>query len=440
MATENTSLDDRIRQISAFREAIYQEGLTRYRDAQFELVDAILCNQRPGSFAELTLTPTRRRGWGSAYAALENGRQEEERVRRLFCKHMPPQDVQVLALDTTVWPHPGARTLSELAYEYRTTKTKRGFMFVKGHRYSLLDWVPERGRSWALPIDSRRLAPNRSTIWVAIEQVKDLCRRRAAQAQVQGHLAVVADTRYGTHHFLGPLQDEPCAVVVRLRKDRVLYGPAPPYGGRGRPRKHGHRFVFKDPESWPSPDAETKFDDERWGQVHLRAWNNVHAREDNTANFNILLAEVHLERQRRPQPLWLAFQGAEGFTIQEVWQWFDHRWAIEPSIRFRKQRLHWTLPAWQRTDRCDRWTLLTEMAYWQLFLARQAIVDQPLPWQQPQAGLTPGRVLQSFALLFGQIETPARSVKQRGKSSGWQKGRRRRPPPRFSVMRRSRRA
>jgi hypothetical protein len=429
---------DPIVRLKTFRQRLYEEGFGFYRDAQFELADTLLCNLRVQSFAELTQAPVHRRGWGSAYAAVEQGRQQGRRARRLFAQLLPKEGVLVLALDTTIWPHPGARTLSELAHEYQTNKSKRGHLFVRAHRYSLLDWIPERGQSWALPLDSRRLAPTEATVKLAVEQVQDACRRWAGQ--VGSRLAIVADTRYGTHRFLGPLLGEPCAVVARLRRDRVLYGRPPPYAGRGRPRKHGQRLAFKELESWPAPDNEMRFDDERWGQVHLRAWVKVHAREDCHAEFNLLLAEVHLERQRRPQPLWLAYQGADGYSIADVWRWFDHRWAIEPSFRFRKQRLHWTLPAWQQTERCDRWTLLVDMAYWQLFLARAVVQDKPLPWQKPQQALTPGRVLQSFPILFGRIGTPTRPVKPRGMPPGWQVGRPRRAPPRHPLVKRCRKS
>jgi hypothetical protein len=46
---------------------------------------------------------------------------------------------------------------------------------------------------------------------------------------------IVADGKYGTHHFLHPLRDVGCGILVRLRRDRVLYRAPAPYTGRGRP-------------------------------------------------------------------------------------------------------------------------------------------------------------------------------------------------------------
>jgi len=281
-------------------------------------------------------------------------------------------------------------------------------------------------------VASARLVPVDTAVEIGVQQVKTVCGEQDSNAL----LAVVGDGKYGNHRFFGPLRDEECAVVARLRRDRVLYGPPPPYGGRGRPRKHGRRFAFKEPETWPEPDIEMHFSDERWGQVRLRAWEHLHAKQDAETVFTVLRAEVHRQRDRLPDPIWLGFIGAAGFTIQDVWLWFDHRWSIEPSIRFRKSRLYWTLPAFQASERCDRWTLLTELAYWQLFLARDLVQDQPLPWQKAQTKLTPGRVLQSMGPLFAQLPSPTCPVKQRGKSPGWPKGRKRSPPPRFKAVKR----
>jgi hypothetical protein len=68
---ETTSPQEHINQIKGFRQAIYDQGLTRQRDAQFELIDALLQNPKIKSFPELTLSPVFRRRWSSAYKAIE---------------------------------------------------------------------------------------------------------------------------------------------------------------------------------------------------------------------------------------------------------------------------------------------------------------------------------------------------------------------------------
>src|SRR5947199_389167 len=202
-----------------------------------------------------------------------------------------------------------------------------------------------------------------------------------AQVPAASQTVIAADGSYGNHRFLGPLKGQPCCVVARLRRDRVLYRAAPPYGGRGRPAKHGKRFAFKDPTTWGEPDETTEGEDTRWGRVRLRRWNGLHAREDAATAFDVVQIESHRERERPPAPLWVACLGGRAATVTQIWHWYDHRWSIEPAIEFRKQRLHWTRPRLRDPERCDRWPTLVTLAHWALYLARDLVADRPLPWQ-----------------------------------------------------------
>ncbi|MDF5715845.1 MAG: hypothetical protein PUP93_18665 [Rhizonema sp. NSF051] len=59
---------------------------------------------------------------------------------------------------------------------------------------------------------------------------------------------------------------------------------------------------------------------------------------------------------------------------------------------------------------------------WELWLARDIVADNPLPWQKSIDKLTPGRVAQSLGGVFAVIGTPASLPKPRGKSPGWKPG------------------
>ena len=76
---------------------------------------------------------------------------------------------------------------------------------------------------------------------------------------------------------------------------------------------------------------------------------------------------------------------------------------------------------------------------WQLWLAREIIEDNPLPWQKPQSTekLTPGRVAQSLPGVLAIIGTPAKPPKPRGKSPGWEQGRKRPQKPRYPVVKKT---
>jgi hypothetical protein len=183
-------------------------------------------------------------------------------------------------------------------------------------------------------------------------------------------------------------------------------------------------------------------EDERWGKTRLRRWDNKHARQDASTPFCVILVETHLERERPSNPFWLGYQSPphqvpNDQKIDELWRWYAWRWPVEPSIRFRKQYLHWTLPRFRRPEFCDRWTMLVSIAQWQLFLARDVVKDRPLPWQPTQEQLTPERTLQSLGATFREISTPAAPPQPRGKSPGWPKGRPRARPKRYPVVRKT---
>ncbi len=410
-----------------FRQAVYDRVLTRYKDAQFELVDALLLSAPIHSFPELSCSPAFRRQWHSVYTAVEDGRQDREWLEDYLVQLLPTEDWLVFPLDTTAWPHAAARTMPDRQYVHSGSDTGLGSPVVVGHPYSVLAWAPERNSSWAPPLSVHRVPSEKTDVEVGVEQVKQLCHARQAEMLQFFHL-IVADGKYGNHSFLGPLQEEPCGVLVRMRCDRVVYKSPGEYSGHGRPPVHGARFAFKEPETWGEPQERVEVEDEKWGKVRLRRWDGLHARQDAKTVFSVLLVETHLERESPPRPLWLAYlppshQQPKEQPVVRLWHSYEYRWPVEPGTRFRKQSLAWILPRFQDADACDRWTLLVTLAQWQLFLARDLIVDQPLPWQRTQEKPTPERVLQGLGGLFSQIPTPARAPKTRGKSPGWPKGR-----------------
>jgi hypothetical protein len=74
---------------------------------------------------------------------------------------------------------------------------------------------------------------------------------------------------------------------------------------------------------------------------------------------------------------------------------------------------------------------------WQLWLAREIVKDNPLPWQKSQTELTPGRVAQGFPALLVAIGTPASDPKLRGKSPGWRKNQPRPKRTRYPIVKKT---
>ena len=78
-------------QLGQFRSELHA-CFPRRADALFELGDALLCAPAITSVARLSLEPSHRRGWGSAYDALANGRINVDWLRDLLVRVLPPAD------------------------------------------------------------------------------------------------------------------------------------------------------------------------------------------------------------------------------------------------------------------------------------------------------------------------------------------------------------
>lgn len=409
----------------AFRQAIYRHGYQRQKDGQFELTDALLTLGSQPSPAYLSQAPCFRRTWSSVYTAIEDGEQATEWLQGYLLEQVEESEsgVQYFALDTSSWVRKQAVTLPERQYVHQATNAVKGGEVSVGYAYSFLNWVSVPHSSWALPVHTRRVKITETCISAALEQVRWLSQQRQSCAGID---IVTADGTYGTSHFLGPLRGQGrVGIVTRLAKHRVLYRCPPPRcpGQRGRHRRHGAAFAFKKPETWLEADEQVRFDDPIWGTVELRRWNCLHDLHDWQTHFDVMYACVHVERASPPEPIWLAWLPPQSLPPQTnarfVWNAFQQRWPIEPHFRFRKQHLMWTRPRWLCPAACDRWTRLVDLAFWQLYLARDIVADQPLPWQPHQSLLTPLRVLQAFPRYFSACGTPAQPPQTRGYSSGW---------------------
>ncbi len=93
-----------------------------------------------------------------------------------------------------------------------------------------------------------------------------------------------------------------------------------------------------------------------------------------------------------------------------------------------------TLPHLLTPQQSLRWSDLMPLLSWQLWLARQLVIDHPLPWQKPQTNLTFGRFTQGFTSLLVRIDSPAFHPKSLGKFLGWNSGRKLSPFPRFPIV------
>jgi hypothetical protein len=357
----------------------------------------------------------------------------------LYVQQLPPGDVLLLAGDHTAWPRVAAPTLRDRKIVHAPTKMAGNRPITIGHDFSTLSWVPELAGSWAPPLLFERIRSAETPQQKGASQL----RRISEAVQALGvRLVSLWDSEYGCAPFVKATHDIPADKLFRLRPNRCLWGPPPPYRGRGRPAVHGPAFKLREPLTWGQPASKLELLDPQLGRVQVLVWRLLHFRQAAAQP----LVVVRIERldaahtPRDPGVLWLGWHGAEPPPLAIWWDWYLRRFAVDHWHRFAKQDLHWTLPHLATPEQAERWSDLLPLLTWQLWLARTLVNDVRLPWQKPQVAehRTPGRVRQGMAGLLAVIGTPAPWPKPRGKAPGWPTGRLRKRRERYAVVKKAR--
>lgn len=403
--------------LEEFRQAAYTH-LGKAHDATFELTDAILLTRNVYSLADLSLSPVFRRKWPSIYEAIQDTKPEREKLMELYIKQIPTDKRVLLAGDHTAWSRPDAVTLKERTIEHSTTEIAGNKPITIGQGYSTIAWIPEDSGSWALPLRHEWITSRSSPIDKAVEQLKKVCESMSVRP------ISLWDSEYGCAPFVLKTASIKADILVRLRSNLCVWGAPPPYSGKGRPRKHGAQFKLNEPSTWGEVASVLEVNDSKLGRVKISVWENLHFRKATTRPMTLLRVErLDLDGNLRVlRPLWLAWFGEQMPPLDEVWRLYLRRFTIDHWYRFLKQRLHWTVPKFSTPEQCEHWSDLMPFMTWELWLARDIVADNPLPWQKSSDKLTPGRVAQSLGGVFAVIGTPASLPKPRGKSPGWKPG------------------
>src|SRR5262249_57329335 len=134
--------------------------------------------------------------------------------------------------------------------------------------------------SWTLPLDAVRLGPADDATAVTAAQVRGIITRLITAGRWtpgDPDIIVILDAGYDLTRLAWLLADLPADVTGRLRSDRVMYFPAPPFPARpastgGRRPRHGHKLAFGEPGAWPEPAVTTVTGTSRHGTATAIAW------------------------------------------------------------------------------------------------------------------------------------------------------------------------
>jgi hypothetical protein len=437
ISVHDTSAVAALGDLSRFRHAFYQ-CLTARADALFELTDGALCADGPvTSLVELSLATEHRRGHGTLYDGLNQGRIDIDRFRNVVARQSIPRGEAsriMLAIDVSHWLRPDANTSPERLFCHTYARGRGQAQMIPGWPYSFVAALEPGRTSWTAMLDVTRVRPTDDHTDLAATQLRTVIEALITAGhwhEGDPEIWIIGDSGYDGPRLAFLLADLPVQVLVRLRSDRVLAFPAPPRlpGTRGRSARHGARFMFADPATWPTPAHTTTTHTTRYGAAHARSWDRLHPKLTRTGAWAghegrlpvlegtvIRLQVDRLPGTGTPKPLWLWYSATATTATQvdRLWQAFLRRFDMEHAFRFLKQTIGWTTPRIRTPEAADRWTWLVIAAYTQLRLARPLVEDLRRPWERKAvtpARLSPARVRRGFRAVRPATALPASAPK-----------------------------
>lgn len=261
-----------------------------------------------------------------------------------------PDEPLVFGVDETIERRWGHKIAARGIYRDPVRSSKSHFVKTSGLRWislMLLARIPWAQRIWALPVMTA-LAPSERYYETRGRNPKTLTERTLQMIKQlrrwlpNYRLVMVGDSAYAALDLLAACQalPDPVTFVTRLRMDAALYEPAPPYPGKGRPRKKGARL--------PTPQGSLEAPDTQWTTVKVR-WYDGQIREMELASGTA----VWFHYGKTPVPIrWVLVRDPQGeyetvcllCTDQtvaplQIVEWFVMRWQVEVTFEEARQHL-----------------------------------------------------------------------------------------------------
>lgn len=423
--------------LNEFRHAVYG-CFKRASDALFNTVDALSSETGAHSFPELSLSPFFQRRWPSLYEGLEDGKIDAEGLRRVFLQFAPlpsAGEAVFLGIDT-----------SNLYRREAETSADRTLVPIANCQHAVSPgWVissvvllPKAAGQGTFVLDTQRVTSQELATAVAASQLREV-----VTWLVKAGLRpiIIGDRWYACAPFLARMTDVAASCLLRVKRNRVFYRPAPARqpGQRGASRKDGARFQCCDESTHGEPDVTWEGTDAKGHRIEVRCWNQLHLRQAREIEVSVIQVIRHGAEgsERDPMVSWFVWKGDDAPPLAEVSPTYRLRYSHEHGFRLDKQVLLWDEPRLRSPEQTERWTQIVACAHNQLVLARPLMEGIYRPWERRRSVVTLPQIRRALPTLLTQLGTPARPPQPRGKAPGRAKGFHPKPAPRHPVIRKT---
>jgi len=423
--------------LKQFRQEIYG-CFDRAKDALFNTVDALLTEDRARSFPELSLSPHFERQWPSLYEAFEDGKVDQQRLRKVlasFLPELPEGKDRWIGIDVSGIARPRSVTSADRSAQYAHNLPKCEKPVTYGWQFSTVVALPETKSSWTYVLDQQRVSTQTTPAQVAfaqLQQVVPLLPENTIAALDRGYNSAWLWCQCSTLPLKGTL--------IRLKGNRCLYRRAPlPTGKPGAPRKDGDKLQPDDPSTHGHPCGDWEGQDAKARPIQITWWQNMHVKEARWLEMTVIrvVRPQATNQQRDPRVSWFIWIGDQQADLVNIALRYVLRFSQEHGYRFDKQALLWEEPRLRTPEQFERWSHLVAIVHNHLVLARELVEASLRPWENKQREPTPQQVRRGMGKLLPQLGTPARPPQPRGKSPGRAKGAKIGKAKRFSVVRKT---
>lgn len=420
-----------------FRHEIY-DCFLRAKDALFNTVDALMTETQAKSLPEVTQSLWFERKWSSIYEAFEDGRIDQQALRKVFIRYLPHAQVGSwvwIGIDTSGIARPRSFTAKDRSALLVHNLPECEKPITSGWQFSTVVALPDPPSSWTYILDQQRVNTETTAAQMAFAQLQHFRSSLPKETVVvldRGYNAIWLWCQCSTLPFQGTL--------IRLKGNRCFYRPAPdPTGKRGAPRKDGEKLQPDDETSHGKPDGAWQGQDAKGRPVTITWWKRVHVKQARWLEVTVVrVVRPHAtNKERDPRVSWFVWIGDASVDLASIALGYVRRFGQEHGYRFDKQALLWEQPRLRTPEQFERWSLIVAIAHNQVVLARSVVEPELRPWENKQRVSTPQQVRRGIGKLLPRLGTPAKPVQLRGKSKGRQKGVKIGKAKRFPVVRKT---